>query len=67
MNTALLFLFAGETVLYSLLWHNQTAQSPGRECPRRLEENILCRWLRAEWPNRAADGEMLGQIERQQS
>jgi hypothetical protein len=27
MNTALLFLFAAETVLYRLLWHNQEARS----------------------------------------
>ena len=67
MNTALLFLFAAETVLYSLLWHNQPAQSPGRECPRSLERNSLCRWLRGDWRKPAASGETLGQIERQMS
>ncbi len=48
MRSALVFLFAAETVLCSLLWHNQTAQSSGRQCPRRLEQSLLCRWLRGE-------------------
>jgi hypothetical protein len=60
-----LFLFAAETVPYGLLWHNQPAQSPGRECPRGLERRFLCRWLRGDWRKPAAGGETLGEIERQ--
>lgn len=65
MSTSLLLLFAVETVLYSLLWHNRAAQSPGRECPRSLERNFLCRWLHGDWRKPAGRGETLGQIERQ--
>jgi hypothetical protein len=54
MNTAFLFLFAAETVLYSLLWHNQPARS--RESARTPQtlgaatgvaqvSNLLCRRL----------------------
>lgn len=65
MTSALLFLFAAETVLYSLLWHNQPAQSSGRQCPRRLEHKPLCRWLGGEWWKPAANERMLGRMERQ--
>jgi hypothetical protein len=67
MKTLLLFLFAAEMVLFSLLWHNQSAQSPGRECPRNLKRIFVCRWLRGDWRKPAARGETLGQIEGQHS
>jgi hypothetical protein len=66
MNAALLTLFAAEMVLYGLLWHNQPAQSPSRECPRGLKRIFVCRWLRGDWRKPAARGETLGQIERRQ-
>lgn len=66
MNIALLFLFAVEMALYSLLWHNQSAQSPGRECPRNWEQNPLCRWLRGDGRKPAVGGKTLDQLERRQ-
>jgi hypothetical protein len=65
MKAVLLVLFAAETVLYGVFWHNQPAQSPGRECPRGLERNALCRWLRGDGRKPAAGGETLGQIQTQ--
>lgn len=41
MKTALLFLFAAELVLYSLLWHNQPARSSEPHHLRKLGHKVF--------------------------
>ncbi|MGP8199159.1 MAG: hypothetical protein ACLQU4_06625 [Limisphaerales bacterium] len=41
MKTALLLLFAAETILYSLFWHNQPARSEEPKQPARPKSRRL--------------------------
>jgi len=65
MNTALLFLFAAETVLYSLLWHNKPAQSPNQDQPHKPDRKVTCSRQNASRREPAAREGMFGEIERQ--
>ena len=65
MKTALLFLFAAETVLYSLLWHNKEARSLERNQPRKPDRKVACPRHSANLRESVERDGILGQLERQ--
>ena len=65
MNTALLFLFAAETVLYSLFWHNQPARSPNQDQPHQPDRKVTSSRQNASRQEPAASEVMFGEIKRQ--
>jgi ABC-type lipoprotein export system ATPase subunit len=54
MRTALLSLFAAETILYRLLWLNKPARSPENNQPRDVEQTLALSRLRLRRRQRVA-------------
>ena len=65
MNTTLLLLFAAETILYSLLWHNQPARSHDQDQPRQPDRKVACARQSTSLQEPAEREGMLGLMERQ--